>query len=173
MYGCTCIIKIVTPQVREFEDHRLVAFDWSTQTVQLAAAREEWRCCTTGHGVLFVMTLGPIVMPELLAGAILYHLTILLYAMNDNKILLICLGCLGLIVQFAALAVPGLVRVVLAPLFGWMTFNALAMRLLWTCASSLAGDNTTVATMRMPGWYAVNLMVSTHQSWIAFNFYDH
>ena len=69
--------KNCEPQVRELEDHRLVAFDWSTQTVQLAAAREEWRCCTTGHGVLFVMTLGPLMMPELLAGVIIYHLTIL------------------------------------------------------------------------------------------------
>ena len=50
------------------ENQRLVAFDWSTQTGQLVAAREEWRYCTTGHGVQFAMTLGPIVMPGLHAG---------------------------------------------------------------------------------------------------------
>ena len=60
--------KIMIPQARELKDHRLVAFDWSTQMGQLVAAREEWRCFTMGHGVQFVMTLGPIVMPELHAG---------------------------------------------------------------------------------------------------------
>ena len=72
MQSCSTLLhdycKIMTPQARELKDHRLVAFDWSTQTEQLAADREEWRCCTTGHGVQFVTTLGPIVMPELHAG---------------------------------------------------------------------------------------------------------
>ena len=50
------------------ENQRLEAYDWSTQTVQLAEIREEWRCCTMGHGVQFVTTIGPMMMPELLAG---------------------------------------------------------------------------------------------------------
>ena len=55
-------------QDRESEDHKLVAFDWSTQMGQLAEVREEWRCCTMGHGVQFVTILGHTMMPELLAG---------------------------------------------------------------------------------------------------------
>ena len=50
------------------DNQRLEAYDWSTQTAQLAEVREEWKCCTMGHGVQFVTTIGPMMMPELLAG---------------------------------------------------------------------------------------------------------
>ena len=50
------------------QDQRLEVYDWSTLMVQLAVAREEWRCCTMGHGVQFVMMVGRTMMPELLAG---------------------------------------------------------------------------------------------------------
>ena len=50
------------------DNQRFRIYDWSTLMVQLAVAREEWRCCTMGHGVQFVMTVGLTVMPELLAG---------------------------------------------------------------------------------------------------------
>ena len=67
------IIKI--SQDKELDDHRLAAYDWSTEMAQLVVAREEWRCCTTGDGVQFVTILGNTMMPGLLAGTILISCT--------------------------------------------------------------------------------------------------
>ena len=45
-----------------------MTFDWSTQTAQLVEVREEWKYCTTGHGVQSVMIHGQTMTPELRAG---------------------------------------------------------------------------------------------------------
>jgi hypothetical protein len=67
------------------------------------------------------------------------------------SMIILLLGCLVLRVQFAAQAVPGLDVVALARLYGWMIFCASATRLLWTYASFQAGDDITVATLKMLG----------------------
>ena len=55
----------------------------------------------------------------------------------------------------------GLDVLVLARLFGWIIFSVLAMRLLWTYATSPAGDATTVATLKMLGWYVMTVRKHT------------
>ena len=71
--------------------------------------------------------------------------------MSDNNYKFYYLGCLVLTVQFAALAMPDLVGVILACLFGWIIFSASVLRLLWTYATFLAGGYMTVAIMKMLG----------------------
>ena len=84
------------------DNQRLEAYDWSTQTAQLAEIGEEWRCCTMGHGVQFVTTIGPMMMPELLAGMNIFKLVFASESQQQLTCYRMCIpansGCLAFLV---------------------------------------------------------------------------